>query len=131
MTSFISDDRLSCVTNPDNHEAETPQYAFRLNIENGADFDQNYDTPYTYDECVDLVKIDMYKPDSAEHISIERYMLNGDEIISVYDFDRAKWLKYSLKFLDLIDLQNSVGLSSDQVVEMNELKKYLDFKREY
>jgi len=130
MTSFISDDRLSCVTNPDNHDAETPQYAYRLNIDNGVDFDQNYDTPYTYDECVSLVKNEMYKPDSAENISIERYMLNGDEIISVYDFNRAKWFEIALRYLDLCDLRELVGLSSDQVVQMNELKKYLDFKKE-
>jgi len=130
MSSFISDDRLSCVTNPDNHEAETPQHAYRLNIDSGADFDQNYDTPYAYDECVNLVKIEMYKPDSAENISIERYMLNGDEIVSVYDFNRAKWFESALRYLDLSDLRELVGLSSDQVVEMNQLKKYLDFKRE-
>lgn len=125
-----SDDQLWRKDSPTQQVDEMPQYAYRLNIENGADFDQNYDTPYTYDECVNLVKIEMYKPDSAENISIERYMLNGDEIISVYDFNRAKWLKYCLEWKDLCDLRESVGLSSDQVVEMNQLKKYLDFKKE-
>jgi len=125
-----SDDQLWRKDSPTQQVDETPQYAYRLNIDNGADFDQNYDTPYTYDECVNLVKIEMYKPDSAENISIERYMLNGDEIISVYDFNRAKWFENALRYLDLIDLRELVGLSSDQVVEMNQLKKYLDFKKE-
>jgi len=124
-----SDDQLWRKDSPTQQVDETPQYAYRLNIDNGADFDQNYDTPYTYDECVNLVKIKMYNPDSAENISIERYMLNGDEIISVYDFNRAKWLKFSLQYLELIDLREAFDLSSDQVLEMNQLKKYLDFKR--
>jgi len=125
----MNSDYLDQPNSPTRQVDETPQYAYRLNIDNGADFDQNYDTPYTYDECVNLVKIEMYKPDSAENISIERYMLNGDEIISVYDFNRAKWFESALRYLDLNDLRELVGLSSDQAVEMNELKKYLDFKR--
>jgi len=125
-----SDDQLWRKDSPTQQTDEQPKYAYRLNIDNGADFDKNYDTPYTYDECVNLVKSEMYKPDSPENISIERYMLNGDEICPVYDFNRAKWFESALRYLDLNDLRELVGLSSDQVVEMNELKKYLDFKKE-
>jgi hypothetical protein len=125
-----SDDQLWRKDSPTQATDEKPQYAYRLNIDNGLELMYDLDNPYTYDECVNLVKIEMYKPDSAENISIERYMLNGDEIISVYDFNRAKWFKSALRYLDLCDLRELVGLSSDQVVEMNELKKYLDFKRE-
>lgn len=127
-----SDDQLWRKDSPTMQTDETPQYAFRLNIENGCeiyDCDENENPFYDYKDVANLLEIEIYKPDSAENISIERYMLNGDEIISVYDFNRAKWFESALRYLDLCDLRELVGLSSDQVFEMNELKKYLDFKR--
>jgi len=115
-----SDDRLwqsnSPTQQPDNHN----NYIFRLRFD--GDVDEYYET---YELAVDALKYVIANKDPFEVALIEQYEIDLFTTDVFYTFDKNEYITKNIRFMELLDAPWE--LSSDEVVEKNQLRTYLNF----
>jgi len=101
---------------PDNHNT----YVFRLRFD--GDVDEYYET---YEIAVDNLKTFMAMNLGFDICKIEQYEVDLFTTDVFYTLDKNEYITKNIRFMELLDTQWE--LSSDELVEQNQLRTYLNF----
>jgi hypothetical protein len=116
-----SDDFLWRKDSPTQHPDQPNTYVYRLRFD-GDVWDENFET---YEDAVSDLKRSLSDGGLFDICQIEQYEVDLFTTDVFYTLDKNEYITKNIRFMELLDAQWK--LSSDEVVEKNQLRKYLNF----
>jgi hypothetical protein len=119
--SFESDDFLWQSNSPTQQDDNNNKYVYRLRFDGDV-----YSEHESYEDAVDRLKFLIKMSEPFDICQIEQYEINFHDTKTFYTLEKNEYIQKVWRFIELESAQWE--LSSDELVEKNQLRTYLNFK---